>query len=104
MITAEKKYKSGLEYHLQRLSNYFSSPIELEKNGRLSGIIGWGTLAALIIAYDIYAIKSEKIETLTRSFWRLSESKIAKFPVLVSWAVLTLHLVAEKDIRKKISK
>lgn len=101
---AEKKFKSGLEYRLQEFYNYFLNPIDLEKNDRISGAVGWAALVALIVAYDLYAIKSKKIETLTRSFWRLSESKATKLPVFLAWSTLTLHLMAEKNIRRKLNK
>ena len=100
----ERKCKSGSEYPLQKLSNYFSSPVELEKDSRTTGLIGWAILASYVVAYDIYAIKSRKAETLTRSFWRLSESKISKFPVLAAWVILTFHLMLEKDVRRRITK
>jgi hypothetical protein len=100
----ERKCKSGTEYHLQKLSNYFSSPVELEKDSRTTGLIGWAILASFVVAYDIYAIKSRKAETLTRSFWRLSENKISKFPVLAAWVIITFHLMLEKDVRRRITK
>lgn len=100
----EKKYKNGTAYHLQKLSNYYGSPIDLERNGRISGIFGWALLASYIIAYDIFAIKTKKAETLTRSFWRLSEGKISKAPVLGIWLIVTFHLMLEKDVRRKINK
>lgn len=102
MPMEEIGFKSGEAYHLQKLYKYYSSPINLEKDYKISGLIGWALLIALIVAYDAYAIKTKKIETLTRSFWRMSEGKITKFPVLIAWGILTAHLVLEKDIRRKI--
>ena len=104
VIMVERKFKSGTEYPLQKLSNYIASPINLEKDQRITGLIGWSALIGCVIAYDIYAIRTKKIETLTRSFWRLSEGKASRIPVLATWAIVTAHLVAEKNIRKKISK
>lgn len=100
----EKKYKSGTAFPLQKLSDYYSSPIDLEKNGRISGIFGWALLAAYVVGYDLLAIKTKKAETLTRSFWRLSEGKMSKAPVLGLWMIITFHLMLEKDVRRKINK
>lgn len=93
--------KSGEAFHLQKLSNYYSSPISLEKDDRITGLYGWLLLAAVIIAYDAYAIKTKKIETLTRAFWRLTEKPIHGVIPIATWLGLTIHLMAEKNIRKK---
>jgi hypothetical protein len=100
----ERKCKSGSEYPLQKLSNYYSSPINLEKDSRASGLIGWALLFAFVVAFDAYAMKTKKIETLTRSFWRLSEGKMSKAPVLGAWLIVTFHLMLEKEVRRKIYK
>lgn len=104
MIMEEKKFKSISAYHLQKLSNYYSSPIHLEKDSKVSGLFGWAVLVSYILAYDIFAIKTKKTETLTRSFWRLSEGKISKAPVMGLWLAVTFHLMLEKDVRRKINK
>ena len=101
---AERKFKSGTAYHLQKLSNYYSNPIDLKKDHRTSGLLGWLILLGYVIAYDAYAMKSKKAETLTRSFWRLSEGKISKAPVLGAWLVVTFHLMFEKQVRRKVYK
>lgn len=100
----ETKYKSGEVFPLQKLSNYITSPINLQKDQRTSGLFGWALLLAVVIAYDAYAIKTKKAETLTRSFWRLSEGKMSKAPVFGAWGIITAHLMLEKSIRRKISK
>lgn len=100
----ETEFKSGEVYPLQKLSKYITSPIDLEKDNRATGLIGWALLLGFVIAYDVYAIKTKKVETLTRSFWRLSEGKISKAPVFGAWGIITTHLMLEKSIRKKITK
>ena len=104
MNMAKTKFKNGEAYPLQKLSNYFSSPVDLEKDSRVTGLIGWAALVAFVVGYDIFAIKSKKAETLTRSFWRLSDGKLSKFPVLAAWVIVTAHLMLEKDVRRKITK
>lgn len=97
----KKEFKSGQESPLQKLFNYYTQPISLDKDERLSGLIGWVSLFAFVVAYDAYAIKSGKIETLTRFFWRNTESKAAKYAPIFAWLILTGHLLLEKDVRKK---
>lgn len=96
-----KESKSGPESHLQKLYDYISQPISLEKDERTSGLIGWLILASFIVAYDAYAIKTKKVETLTRFFWRNTEQGIRRVVPIIIWSTLTAHLVLEKDVRKK---
>lgn len=98
----EIESRSGEVYLLQELYKYFSSPVHLERDERISGVFGWAVLILIILAYDIYSIRSKKIETLTRSFWRLSDHKIKKIPVLATWLVLSFHLLGEKHVRRKL--
>ena len=98
---AEKKLKNGTVFRQQKLSNILSNPISLEKDSRKSGLIGWTGLIAIIVLYDVYAIRTKKIETLTRSFWRHTEQAIGKSIFIGAWLGLTFHLLLEKMIRKK---
>lgn len=98
---AEKKSKSGTGFRQPKLSNFLSNPVNLEKDDRISGLIGWLGLVGIIIIYDIYAIRTKKIETLTRSFWRHTEKVIGKSIFIGVWLGLTFHLLLEKMIRKK---
>lgn len=99
---AKIKFRNGEVFPLQKLCNYYTNPINLDKQNKKTGLIGWFILAAYIILFDIYAIKTKNVETLTRSFWRLSEGKLTKFPVFIAWGVITAHLMLEKQVRKKI--
>lgn len=96
-----KEFRSGQESHLQKLYNYYTQPISLDKDERISGLIGWVLLLAIIVSYDYYAIKSKKIETLTRFFWRHTEKGFTKPLPIFLWTILTAHLLFEKDIRRK---
>lgn len=97
----EKKYKSGSAYHLQKLSNYYSSPINLEKDERISGLFAWAGILSFVLMYDTYAIKTKKAETLTRAFWRMTDKPIKSVAPIFVWSALTIHLLLEKNIRKK---
>lgn len=93
--------KSGEVLPLQKLFKHFLNPIDLKKDKRVSGGYAWFFLAAFIVIYDSVAIKTKKTETLTRFFWRQTENKFsAVIPVSV-WALLTIHLLFEKSIRKR---
>jgi len=98
-----KKSKNGTESLRLKLSEALSTPFVLEKQDKKSGTIAWGTLALSILAYDIYAIKSKKIETLTRSFWRLTEKPLTSIIPIGVWLGLSFHLLIEKPIRKNLS-
>lgn len=88
---------------LQKLSDYYRSPVVLEKDDRTSGAYAWLALVAIIAAYDYYAIKSKRIETLTRSFWRSTERPLKSIIPIASWTVLTAHLLLEKRVRRSIT-
>lgn len=96
-----KKYKNGTASHLQKLYNYYSSPIKLDKDDRASGGYAWTILFLGIIAYDAFAIKTKKAETLTRFFWRQTEKPLNGIVPIAIWASLTTHLLLEKSIRRK---
>jgi len=95
------KSKNGKALPLQKLSNYYSSPISLEKDDRISGAYAWLALAAAVVAYDTFAISTKKAETLTRYFWRSTEEPKKSIVPLTCWAILTTHLLVEKNIRRK---
>ena len=98
-----KRLRNLTELPPLKLSKMFGTPLILEKDDRKSGAIAWGGLALGIIVYDIYAIKSKKIETLTRAFWRHTENKITGSIFTGVWLGLTFHLLIEKLIRKNFS-
>lgn len=98
-----KKLKNGTEFLQLKLSEAIRTPLVLDNTDKKSGSIAWGGLALGIIAYDIYAIKSKKIETLTRSFWRLTEKPLTASILIGVWLGLTFHLLIEKLIRKNFN-
>ena len=88
----DTKSKNGKALPLRKLSNYYTSPISLEKDDRTSGAYAWLALALAVIAYDSYAIKTKKAETLTRYFWRSTEEPKKGIIPLACWTILTAHL------------
>lgn len=82
----------------------FWGPVSLEREGRKSGALGWAALAFYIFAFDLYAIRTKKIETLTRSFWRGAASPSRTFFVHFAWLLATFHLLGEYRVRKMINK
>ena len=101
MNMEKTKYKNGEDSPLQKLSNYYSSPITLDKGERASGLYAWLAILAAVTAYDIYAVKTKKVETLTRAFWRGTEKPLQKVIPITVWTGLTAHLLLEKSIRIK---
>lgn len=74
----------------------------LEKDSA-SGVFAWASMLSAILAYEIYAIRSKKIETLTKFFWRVTEKPILGNVFTGVWLGLTFHLLIEKSLRKTIS-
>lgn len=93
--------KSGEASPLHKLSNYYKSPINVQRDERISGTYAWMGLLAAVVAYDYYAIKTKKAETLTRAFWRLTEDPTKAVAPIAIWSTITLHLLFEKKFRKK---
>ena len=98
-----KKLKNIKGFHPQKFSDAIAGPLILDRELKRSGASAWACLALAIIVYDLYAIKSKKIETLTRSFWRMTENKISGSIFTGAWLGLTFHLLIEKLIRKNLS-
>lgn len=72
-------------------------------SNKVRGEYGWLTMAGGIVAYDLWAIKSGKAETLSGAMWRSLEHPM-KFPILfASWAILTHHLLLGKKARASYS-
>jgi len=84
-----------------RFNKVFDAP-SLEKDSA-SGVFAWGIMLSAILAYEIYAIRSKKIETLTKFFWRVTEKSILGNIFTGVWLGLTFHLLIEKSLRKTIS-
>lgn len=103
-MNMERTELKSLEvFLLRRLSDAFSEPLVLDRQSKKSGVLAWVALAIGIVAYDVYAIKSKKIETLTRSFWRLTEKPTTGSIFTGVWLGLTFHLLIEKLIRKNLT-
>lgn len=63
-----------------------------------SGLIGWGLVTAGIGIYDYYAIKSQRIETLSTAVHNLQGVYIIGAAAM--WGVVTAHLFVEPQIKK----
>ena len=82
----------------------FWGPISLERNGRKSGALGWAFLALYICLFDLYAIRTQKIETLTRSYWRNAVHPTRSVFVHIAWMIATFHLIGEHRVRRYMNK
>ena len=81
----------------QRLSNHLSEPLVLEKEAT-SGLLAWLSLTLGIVAYDIVAMKSGRIETLTKTFWRFTENKLAASIITGVWLGITCSASLAVDV------
>lgn len=87
----------------QKLSNYYRTPVSVEKqDGVLRSEYAWLALAAIIVAYDAFAIKTKKAETLTKGFWRSMDGRFTGLLSIGAWVALTAHLLVEKKLRQKL--
>ena len=59
-------------------------------------------LALYIIAFDVVSVKTNKIETLTRSFWRHSSHPVKSIFFYGVWMILTFHLIFEPKVRNAV--
>lgn len=104
MNTAEIELKNSEGCLLQKLYDYYRNPIILERD-RGTGGFGWLFILLFVIAWDYYAIHTKKIETLTRFFWRTTESNYIKsIPLIGVWIILSFHLLIEKSLRKILTR
>lgn len=88
----------------QKLYKYYRSPISLDRD-RATGLFGWLFILLFVIAYDFYAIRTSKIETLTRFFWRSTETKLIKSILIIGvWIILSFHLLIEKPLRQFLTR
>lgn len=51
----------------------------------------WITLTAGVVAYDLWALRTGR-ESLSAGFYRAITHPKARWPVIVAWAYLTVHL------------
>ena len=73
------------------------------KSNPKQGDYAWVIMALGILAYDMFAMKSKKVETMSSAMWR-SLSHPIKAPLAgVCWAILTHHLFANKRARASYS-
>lgn len=57
----------------------------------VNGACGWLILSAYIFGYDTWAISTEH-ETLSSAFARTVRHPVRRWPTLVAYGVVTLHL------------
>ena len=88
----------------KKITSYLSTPVHLEKDDRKSAFGVWMLFIAIAIIYDVFAIRSKKRESLTRTFWRHTEDPAKGAFALTVWLSITAHLILEKPLRKRKSK
>lgn len=69
---------------------------------KISGEYAWVAMALSITLYDLVAIKTKKMETMSTALWK-SLNHPMKFPVApIAWAILTYHLFASSNARSSM--
>lgn len=64
-----------------------------------SGAFGWLAIFALATVYDVYAIKTNKVETLSRAFWRWNKHSYGGLITAAIWASISFHLLIDNPLR-----
>lgn len=70
-----------------------------ESDRKPSGLYGWALIFLFATAYDVYAIKTDKIETLSRAFWKCSKHPVGGLVTSAIWSAISYHLVIDNQIR-----
>lgn len=65
-----------------------------------SGAFGWFMIAAVATAYDLYAMKTKKVETLSSAYWRWSDHPVGGLLTSAVWAATSYHLIIDNPVRK----
>jgi hypothetical protein len=69
---------------------------------KIKGEYAWAVMALGILTYDLIAIKTKKMETMSHAVWK-SLSHPVKFPIAATaWGVLTHHLFVNHKARNSI--
>lgn len=58
-----------------------------------AGDLGWVGLAGYVIAFDIWAARSEGRDTLSQSYWRAVCHPVRRWPTLALSGYLAAHLL-----------
>ncbi len=67
---------------------------------KIDGELAWGLLILSVLVYDLYSIKTGKLETMSSAVYRALRHPL-KFPLLsLIWALITFHLFANVDARQ----
>lgn len=59
----------------------------MSKPSLKGGTLGWLILATFVTAWDVFAD-----ETLSTAFWRAMQDPKKRWPVIVAWLYITVHL------------
>jgi hypothetical protein len=74
----------------------------MKKNEKISGEYAWLTMALGILTYDLVAIKTKKIETMSGALWRSLQHPVKSPFALLTWGIVTHHLFASTSARKSM--
>lgn len=66
---------------------------------KLNGFWAWLIMALSILAYDIFAIKTKKAETMSTALWRMLQNPTHSPALMMVWLSITYHLFINKQAR-----
>lgn len=66
---------------------------------KITGFYAWILMALGICAYDMYAIKSNKYETMSTALWNSLAHPFKSAPLILVWLGITHHLFGNTRAR-----
>lgn len=71
-----------------------------KEEGKPSGAFGWLLIFAVATTYDIYALKTRKVETLSNAYWRWSRHPVGGLVTAGAFAAIAFHLIIDNPHSK----
>jgi hypothetical protein len=74
------------------------------ENQKISGEPAWLIMALGILTYDLIAIKTKRVETMSTALWRSLNHPVKSPIAILAWGILTHHLFASSIARSSLKK
>jgi hypothetical protein len=66
---------------------------------KITGFYAWILMALGIFTYDMYAIRTQKFETMSTALWNSLAHPFKSAPLIVIWLTVTHHLFGNSKAR-----
>lgn len=70
------------------------------QNEKLTGMTAWALMSLGIFIYDMFAIRTQKAETMSGALWRLLKYPVKSVPLVGIWGIVTYHLFGSSMARE----